>query len=118
MTQTPVLVDNLITNLVVYPNPFRAKHQKITIQYVLNQDAQVMITFYAYLGNKIKSIRIKAGEPGGQGHALGLINEVIWDGRNNQGLLQATGGYICQIVAKSQDGKRQESHTVKIALIR
>jgi len=117
-TQTTPELNALLSNLIIYPNPFRTPSQHVTIQYMLSEDADVTITLYTYLGAKVKTITRQAGEPGGQGHAQGQVNQVTWDGRNSRGLLQATGGYICQVVAKSRESENKEVAKIKIGLIR
>jgi len=113
-----MVLEPLLSNLIIYPNPFRASHQKVTIQYTLNDDADVTITIYSYLGVKVKTFRLNSGELGGQGNSQGQVNQLTWDGRNSHGLLQATGGYICQIISKAKSSSKQDKASMKIGLIR
>jgi len=117
-TLTPVLIAPLLSQLTVYPNPFKTGSQQVTIQYVLNSDADVTITIFNYLGSRIREFQFRAGQSGGRGSPFGMTNQFTWDGRNGQGLLQASGGFICQVIAKGNHDNTQEKATIKIGLIR
>lgn len=116
-TQTKTVLPALITNTIAYPNPFNVSQQAVTIQYVLQQDADITITFYNYLGSSVKTITIAAGRTGAQGSPSGVENQVTWNGRNSRGQRLSAGGYICRIKATGQQSKHNEIATLKIALI-
>ncbi|MGC8653973.1 MAG: FlgD immunoglobulin-like domain containing protein, partial [Candidatus Kryptoniota bacterium] len=69
-----------------YPNPF---NPSTTIRYGLPDDvSNVELIIYNILGQKVRTIE--------QGSQKKGYHEVIWDGRNNNGLSVASGVYFCQ----------------------
>lgn len=74
-----------------YPNPFNP-HTKILFH--LNKLAHVDIFIYNLLGERI-SLLYHGSLPGG-------IHEVEWDGKNESGIIQASGIYFVKIKADSQ----------------
>ena len=112
------LETKVITGFSNYPNPFVSTGEKTTITYVLNQDANVEIGFYTYLGDCVRKLRFTAGAEGGRGNPTGYQNNISWDGRDGKGILLGSGGYICRIIVKPQDGRRAVKKTRKIGIIR
>ena len=112
------VVNNLISQVSNYPNPFSPPYEKTNITYVLNQDADVEIGIYTYLGDCVKRFRFKAGEEGGRGTPIGQRNTISWDGRSGRGVLLGSGGYICRIIVKPRDNSRAVTQTRKIGIIR
>jgi len=117
-TVTVVLAAKLLSELSNYPNPFSPPRGVTHVTYALNQNADVEIEFYNYLGDRLRKLKFEAGEEGGRGTATGYRNTVIWDGRDGKGILLGTGGYICRIEIKPQDGSRTVLETRKIGIIR
>ena len=77
-----------------YPNPFAPKLGVFTrIHYSLDAPAEVKIHIYDAFGGKVWTRMFPAGSNGGNTG----VNEVIWDGRTNEGRLAASGVYICAI---------------------
>ncbi len=87
----------------VYPNPFNPLVGYTNIDYNLNEDASVTIEIYTLLGDLVWSKDIPAGDPRG-GHQG--VNSVPWNGKNNQGVTVANGGYICTVKSNDQEVAR------------
>ena len=69
-----------------YPNPF---NPTTTIRYGLPKDANgVQLVIYDILGRQVRVIE--------QGTRSKGYHEVIWDGRNSNGISVASGVYFCQ----------------------
>jgi hypothetical protein len=81
-----------ITN---YPNPFHPGEAPTTIAYKLNDNARVTLRIYSLMGRLVLHQEFNQGSPGG---AVGL-NEYKWDGRNGDGEVVASGGYIVAVEA-------------------
>lgn len=73
-----------------YPNPFNPSTK---ILFRLNKLTHVDIFIYNLLGERISSL-YRGSLPGG-------LHEVEWDGRNEEGVLQASGIYFVKIKAGS-----------------
>jgi hypothetical protein len=71
-----------------YPNPF---NPATTIQYDLKNAADVTLNVYNLLGQKIRTL-VSENQPAG-------YREVVWDGRNDDGVSVASGIYIYRIEA-------------------
>ena len=112
------VVNKLITQVSNYPNPFSPPYEKTRITYVLNQDADVEITIYNYLGDRLRKFHFRAGEEGGRGNPAGYQNIILWDGRDGKGILLGSGGYICRMVVKSPGKREVVVKTRKIGIIR
>jgi hypothetical protein len=83
-------------SLTNYPNPFHPDEAPTTIAYVLQDNASVHTRIYTLSGGLVLDRQFTAGDQGGQ---TGL-NEVTWDGRNGNGDIVASGGYILFIEAE------------------
>ena len=90
-------VSNTITN---YPNPFAAGREVTTIEYYLEQDANVTLKIYDLFGNLVYQQEFLIGEVGGKSGT----NLISWDGKNGSGEIVSNGGYICCITAKTSSG--------------
>jgi hypothetical protein len=99
--------------LTNYPNPFHPGETPTTIAYKLSDDATVTMRVFTLTGGLVFEKTFTAGQPGG---STGL-NEFVWDGRNGDGKLIATGGYVLRMQA---NGKGETLHTMtrKIAAVR
>lgn len=79
-----------------YPNPFNSL---TTIRYDLPVTAQVNITIYDILGNKIIELVNGEEEPGRK--------QTYWAGNNQNRIPSASGIYICRIVAGNYQNSRK-----------
>ena len=90
-----------------YPNPF---NPSTTIRYGLPNDVgDVQLVIYNVLGQQIKTIE--------QGFQKKGYHDVIWDGRNDNGLSVASGVYFCQFRIRDNNTLRVAGVT-KMMLIR
>jgi len=88
----------------VYPNPFNPlRGQVVHIDYTLEADAPVKIEIYTLMGDLVWTKELAAGDRNG-GHKG--VNSVAWNGKNNNGVTVANGGYICVIKANDQEKNR------------
>ncbi|MGE5176759.1 MAG: Ig-like domain-containing protein [Hyphomicrobiales bacterium] len=96
-----------------YPNPFHPPTEGTTIAYKLDDNATVTMRIYTSTGDLVKRIVFDTGGPGG---SAGL-NEWVWDGKNGNGDVVSSGGYIALIEAQ---GKGETLHVIrrKIAVVR
>ncbi|MBN1790234.1 MAG: T9SS type A sorting domain-containing protein [Bacteroidales bacterium] len=74
-----------------YPNPFR---EETTIPYNLGKTAQVELTIYDVLGQRITTLLKATQEPGSY--------TIVWDGANNQQEKVKAGIYFCRMVAENE----------------
>ncbi|MFH1824197.1 MAG: hypothetical protein ABH873_03110 [Candidatus Firestonebacteria bacterium] len=94
---TSTMITSTSTN---YPNPFAAGREKTTIEYYLDEDANVDLKIHDLFGHLVWRQEFLIGELGGmQG-----TNLVFWDGANGSGEIVANGGYICYIMVKASSG--------------
>ncbi|MEE9271266.1 MAG: FlgD immunoglobulin-like domain containing protein [Candidatus Krumholzibacteria bacterium] len=99
-----------ITN---YPNPFHPNEAPTTIAYKISDDATVTIRIYTLSGGLVLKTTFDQGTPGG---VTGL-NEFQWDGRNGDGELVASGGYIVVVEAVG-NGETLQTMRRKIGVVR
>lgn len=86
-----------IRSLYSHPNPSR---DRTTLTYELSRDAdEVSISIYTISGRRIRQLE---NAPTKRGY-----NEVMWDGRNEEGDPLANGTYISKIHAISNDHETQ-----------
>ena len=71
-----------------YPNPF---NPTTTIKYALPQTAQVELTIYNTLGQKVRTL-VQQQQPAGQ-------YQVQWDGRDDMGRTAGSGVYYYKLTA-------------------
>ncbi|MCH8291176.1 M20/M25/M40 family metallo-hydrolase [Candidatus Poribacteria bacterium] len=105
----------MIENIVTYPNPinFSQRSDPLKLTYILSRDADVEISIYTMLGEKIFENEFLAGENGGR---LGANNAFSWKGRNAHDEKVASGIYICQVTATDMENKSETAET-KVAVI-
>jgi hypothetical protein len=96
-----------------YPNPFHPDEAPTTIAYKLADPARVTMKIYALTGGLVLKRDFESGTQGG---TVGL-NEVTWDGRNGNGQLVASGGYILVIEAV-RNGETIHTMRRKIGVVR
>jgi hypothetical protein len=70
-----------------YPNPF---NPSTVIQYGLNEDAQVSVVVFNYLGQKVATL---VNSFMNKGHYT-----VTWNGTNDDGVIQSSGIYFCRMI--------------------
>ena len=101
------LPKEVISQVSNYPNPvdirLGGEEGKTYIVYVLNEDAEVVLTIYDLLGYKVREWTFKPGQEGGRKGANRVPPEG-WDGTNAAGQKVSKGGYIAQIKVKSSKG--------------
>ena len=99
--------------LTNYPNPFHPGEQPTTIAYKLRDNATVTMKIYTLTGGLVFEKQFASGTTGG----IAGLNEFQWDGRNGDGTVVASGGYIVYIQA---DGNGETLHQMrrKIGVVR
>jgi len=96
-----------------YPNPFHPPQQSTIIAYKLSDQASVTLRIFTMSGDLVLRKSFDRGGPGGmQG-----LNEFTWDGKNGNGDVVASGGYIALIEAEA---KGATLHVIrrKLAVVR
>jgi hypothetical protein len=96
-----------------YPNPFHPREAPTTIAYKLSDNATVTLKVFTLTGGLVLEERFESGGPGG----VAGLNEFMWDGRNGDGEVVASGGYILRIVAQGS-GETLHEMNRKIAVVR
>jgi Big-like domain-containing protein/flagellar hook capping protein FlgD len=96
-----------------YPNPFHPPTEPTTIAYKLSDNAAVTMRIYTQTGRLVRREFFERGLPGG---VVGL-NTFVWDGRNGDGTLVSSGGYLVLIEAQ---GTGETLHVIrrKVAVVR
>ena len=95
------------------PNPFHPPQQSTLIAYKLDDQASVTMRIFTLSGDLVLQRNFDKSADGGRAG----LNEVVWDGRNGQGEVVASGGYITLIEAQ---GTGETMHVIrrKIAVVR
>ena len=96
-----------------YPNPFHPGETPTTIAYKLSDNANVTLRIFTLTGGLVFEKSFTTGQQGG----MAGLNEYVWDGRNGDGRIVATGGYILHIQANG-NGETLHSMRRKIAVVR
>lgn len=96
-----------------YPNPFHPPTQGTVIAYQLADNASVTMRIFTLGGDLVLR---RTFDKSAQGGAAGL-NQVTWDGRNGNGSVVASGGYIVLIEAQGT-GATLNVIRRKIAVVR
>jgi hypothetical protein len=96
-----------------YPNPFHPPLEPTTLAWKLSDDAAVTLRIFTLSGDLVLQRTYPRGGTGGR---TGL-NEDLWDGRNSEGRVVASGGYIALVEAQ---GVGETLHVIrrKIAVVR
>jgi len=80
-----------------------------SITYVVTQDATVRIEVFTLSGSLVRRLvdgqSVRAGE-----------NEVVWDGRDDQGRLVPPGTYLCEVTASGEDGQSARASRTMVVL--
>lgn len=77
-----------------YPNPFNLQ---TTISFALPDKGYVELHVYDYLGKKVNTLASR--------HYSAGISSVVWDGRDFQGYIMASGIYIYQLIFQRLEAK-------------
>jgi hypothetical protein len=106
----PTAGGGLVTN---YPNPFHPGESPTTIAYKLDDDATVRLRIFTLSGALVLEQEFPAGALG----AREGLNQFTWDGKNGDGKLVSSGGYLLTIEA---EGKGETLHSMrrKIGVVR
>ena len=80
-----------IKNVFNFPNPFSSA---TTFTFVINKQADVKIKIYTLRGTLIETLTNINAEAG--------LNQLYWDGKDNDGDEIANGVYLYKIIAKSE----------------
>ncbi|MCK4641260.1 MAG: T9SS type A sorting domain-containing protein, partial [Candidatus Marinimicrobia bacterium] len=88
-----------------YPNPFNSQ---TVIEYAIPIQSDVLINIYDLLGRKVKTLTNNRHEA--------KYYTLVWDGKDEQGRLAASGLYFLRIVARSQF--KTFAKTSKMVMIR
>ena len=96
-----------------YPNPFHPPGQGTTIAYKLGDHARVTLRIFTPQGDLVLRRTFDRSAMGG----IAGLNEFVWDGRNGDGTLVSSGGYLALIEA---EGTGETLHVMrrKIAVVR
>ena len=96
--ESPILPENYCS-LTAYPNPFNAQ---VNLRLSARIDADSKIEIFDITGRKIRSFKVSRG-----------IDQITWDGRNDQGKQVASGVYFAKA-----NSDNYESSSVKLTLLR
>ena len=99
--------DEMIADLINYPNPFDPQQGDTTIRYVLEKEAEVTINIYDVSSGLVRTV-IK-GKKRNKG-----LNEDKWDGSNFAKKTLSNGIYFCEFIAKDEDGEHRTYQTIAI----
>jgi hypothetical protein len=96
-----------------YPNPFHPPNEATTVAYKLDDNATVTLRIYTQMGTLVRRESFPRGAAGGQAG----LNEWAWDGKNGDGKVVSSGGYLVLIEAQ---GTGETLHVIrrKIAVVR
>jgi hypothetical protein len=106
----PSAAGGTVTN---YPNPFHPPAEGTTVAYVLGDDATVTLRIFTLSGDLVRREVFERGATGGHAGQ----NQWVWDGRNGDGSVVASGGYIALLEAQ---GTGETLHVARrrIAVVR
>jgi hypothetical protein len=106
----PTAAGGYVTN---YPNPFHPPTEPTTIAYKLADQATVTLRIYTSTGTLVRREVFSRGAAGG----LAGLNTYVWDGKNGDGKIVSSGGYILFVEAQ---GQGETLHVIrrKIAVVR
>ncbi|MCD6115711.1 Ig-like domain-containing protein [bacterium] len=76
-----------------YPNPFNpSTHIRTNIRFKINDNRDVNLVIYNILGQAVKEFNLSQDQL-----RTGVVHEVVWDGRDNNGAIVASGVYFCRL---------------------
>jgi flagellar hook assembly protein FlgD len=88
---------------VNYPNPFQAGRESTSLEFAASAGSDLSLEIFNMMGQKVYGRDFVIGEPGTIPNTDGVIR-VFWDGRNNDGVTVANGGYVAIMKVKA-DGR-------------
>ncbi len=91
-----------LDKLSTYPNPFDSRRTECNIVYILNQNAKVDLRIYDLFGHPVRQWNFDTGAHGG---AMGL-NELKWDGTDENNRKVAMGLYILSVEITTPDAQK------------
>jgi len=94
----------------LYPNPLRDKERGAVLSFELAEPAEVTIRIYAVSGKLVRT-----DFPGFDRNLGAGVQQIHWDGRDEDGDLVANGVYLCSISATGLSG--DQASTVVRALV-
>jgi hypothetical protein len=106
----PNAAGGTITN---YPNPFHPPTQGTTLAWKLDDPATVTVRIFTQGGDLVRRETFGSGGTGG---STGL-NTWVWDGRNGNGSVVSSGGYVVLVEAQGA-GQTLNVMRRKIAVVR
>jgi hypothetical protein len=95
-----------------YPNPFHPREAPATIAYKLSDAANVSLRIYTLTGALVRHAEFSRGQAGGQAG----LNTFVWDGRNGDGKIVSSGGYLVRVEAHGE-GETLHVMNRKIAVV-
>jgi hypothetical protein len=96
-----------------YPNPFHPPAQGTTLAWKLDDHADVTLRIFTLSGDLVLRRTFERGTLGG----MAGLNEWIWDGRNGEGDVVSSGGYLALVEAQ---GTGETLHVIRrrVAVVR
>lgn len=96
-----------------YPNPFHPPTEGTTLAWKLDDFAEVTLRIFTQSGDLVLRQVFQRNTPGG----MAGLNEWVWDGRNGNGQVVASGGYVALIEAAGT-GETQYVIRRRVAVVR
>jgi hypothetical protein len=96
-----------------FPNPFHPPVEGTTIAYKLDDRATVRIRIFTQTGDLVREQSFASAASGG----MAGLNQWVWDGRNGNGAVVASGGYVALIEAQGA-GQTLNVMRRRIAVVR
>jgi hypothetical protein len=96
-----------------YPNPFHPPAEGTTLAWKLDDFATVTLRLFTASGDLVLEHTFARATPGG----MPGLNEWVWDGKNGQGRVVASGGYVALVEAQGT-GETQYVIRRRIAVVR
>lgn len=90
---TEIEDDGLGSFSKIYPNPF---DQSTTIEYSVKASVNVSVQIFNMLGQRVKTLTENLHKPGNY--------KVVWDSRDDSGVLLSNGIYLCRISIGEGEG--------------
>ena len=90
-----------------YPNPF---NPATTISYSLPVSGEMSLTVYDYLGRQVRRLK--------QGMQTRGNYSIIWDGKDQQGNVMASGAYLCVLTHQQGESSNRKIQVRQMRLIK
>ncbi len=89
----------VVSHIIIYPNPFDPLKEKVTFEYILTKDCDIELYILTLSGGVVKKFEFQKGQEGiSKGLPEGKRNSIIWDGKNSKDEVVASGMYICKFI--------------------